>query len=104
MKKTITALLLTGLACSAQALPQTPAPPTPEPMCEVRVCNKLERFTLSITSMVKDHIGETCFDTRMPKSEAVVDKVLDSSSKWYQGSFNPTKKSVTRIKSVGACH
>ena len=74
-----------------------------EPMCEVKVCNKLERFTLSPKSMIKDHMGKSCYETKMPKSEAVVGKKLASNSRWYQGSFNPTKKSVTRIKSVGKC-
>lgn len=75
-----------------------------ESMCQVRVCNKLERFSLSISSHVKDYLGKTCFDIELPQSQAVPGKELDSKSKWYQGSFNPTKKSVTRVDSVGACH
>lgn len=74
-----------------------------EPMCEVKICNKLERFTLHPTSIIKDHFGKSCYETKMPQSEAVVGKKLSSNSRWYQGSFNPTKKSVTRIKSVGKC-
>ncbi|MBC7658556.1 MAG: hypothetical protein H7249_02520 [Chitinophagaceae bacterium] len=74
-----------------------------EPMCEVKICNKLERFTIHPTSMIKDHFGKSCYETSMPKSEAIVGKKLSSNSRWYQGSFNPTKKSVTRIKSVGKC-
>ncbi len=75
----------------------------PSGYCEVIVCNKLERFTLSPWNMVKDKIGEQCFSTILEKSDAVVGKVLDSSTRWYHGSFNPTKKSVTRVKTVLAC-
>ncbi len=88
-------LLSTG-ALSAHAAP-------PPGYCDVTVCNKLERVTLSPWSMLKDSMGETCMPALLAKSDAVTGKVLDSSSRWYQGSFNPTKKSVTRVKSVGAC-
>ncbi|AUE22710.1 hypothetical protein Ah1_00190 [Aeromonas phage Ah1] len=75
-----------------------------EEMCKVKVCNKLERFSLSIWSHMKDKMGQTCFDVILPKSEAVVDKVLDSESRWYQGSsINVTKRSVTRVKEVYSC-
>ena len=103
MMKLIAVTLLMTLACAVYAVPPAPAYAA-EPMCEVQVCNKLERFSLSISRHLKDHFGETCFGTRMPKSEALPGKVLDSTSKWYQGSVNLTKQSVTRIKSVGACH
>lgn len=94
MKKLLSVILVAiGLSAVAHA----------EPMCDVKLCNKLERFTLSPTSWIKDKLGEECFETRMPQSEAIVGKEISSSSRWYQGSFNPTKKSVTRIKSVGAC-
>ena len=73
------------------------------PVCSVRVCNKLERVTLSLSSMFKDKLGETCFDAVLPKSEAVEGKTLSSDSRWYQGSFNPTKKSVTRVNKVYEC-
>ena len=74
-------------------------------MCEVKVCNRLERFSLNVFSHLKDRYGETCFDTLLPKADAVEGKVLSTESKWYQGThFNPTKKSVTRVKKVGACH
>lgn len=75
-----------------------------ETFCEVTICNKLERFTLSPWSMVKDAMGEQCYSTKIIKSDAVIGKILNSSTRWYQGnSMNPTKKSVTRIKSVGKC-
>jgi len=75
-----------------------------EPTCRVQVCNKIERFSLSIWSHMKDSMGETCFEASLPKSEAVAGKVLDSQSRWYQGrSINPTKKSVTRVKKVISC-
>lgn len=74
-----------------------------EPLCEVKVCNKLERFTLDVWKHIKDSMGEQCFTIVMPKSEAVVGKVLSSESRWYQGSFNPTKKSVTKVKEVYRC-
>lgn len=72
-------------------------------MCEVQICNKLERFSLDIFSHIKDSLGETCFNVMMPKGEAVEGKELSSESRWYQGSFNPTKKSVTSIKKVYHC-
>lgn len=75
----------------------------PPGYCEVTVCNKLERITLSPWSMLKDSMGETCMPAILAKSDAVAGKVLNSSSRWYQGSFNPTKTSVTRVRSVRAC-
>jgi len=72
-------------------------------MCDVQVCNKIERMSLDIFSHIKDSIGEQCFHITMPKEDAVVGKTLSSDSRWYQGEFNPTKKSVTKIKSVGEC-
>lgn len=88
----------------ATIMMMTAAPSIAEPMCNVRVCNKIERFSLDPWSHMKDSMGETCFDTLLPKSQSQVGKVLDSDSRWYQGSsINPTKKSVTRIKRVGEC-
>lgn len=72
-------------------------------MCEVEICNKLERFSLSPTNWVKDAFGKTCFHGQVPKKMAVEGKELNSESRWYQGSFNPTKKSVTRINKVYRC-
>lgn len=75
-----------------------------EPMCDVKICNKISRFSLDPWSHMKDSMGENCFWTRMPQNEAVAGKVLTSESRWYQGStINPTKKSVTSIKQVGEC-
>jgi len=95
MKKIITmCLLISSLNLWAQQ----------EEMCNVEVCNKLERITFSLTNIIKDKIGESCFMITMPKSEAVEGKVLSSESRWYQGSsINPTKKSVTRIKRIYSC-
>lgn len=91
MKAKLTLILLTTLLSA-------------EPMCTVKVCNKIERFSLSPWSHMKDSFGEQCFDTVMPKSQAVVGNVLSSDSRWYQGSsINPTKKSVTKVKEVGVC-
>lgn len=75
----------------------------PPGYCDVRVCNKLERLTLDPWKMAKDSFGEMCQPALLGKEDAVVGKVLSSSSRWYQGSFNPTKKSVTRVKGVRAC-
>lgn len=75
----------------------------PTKMCRVEVCNKLERVTLSISKWISDSMGETCFEITMPKSEAIPGSVLSSESRWYQGSFNPTKKSVTRVNRVMEC-
>lgn len=77
--------------------------PPEEKLCKVVVCNKLERFTLSISNMIKDSWGETCMETYVPKELAVKDTILSSDSRWYQGSFNPTKKSVTRVSEVLSC-
>jgi hypothetical protein len=94
MKKLI--LLIVLLSFNAIANP-------PPGYCDVIVCNKLERFSLSPWSHVKDKIGEQCFTTVLEKKDAVKGKVLDSSTRFYQGSFNPTKKSVTRVKAVVRC-
>jgi hypothetical protein len=95
MKKIFTALIL------AMASTGFAAPPG---YCEVKICNKLERFSLDPTNWMKDKWGEQCFDSVIPKADAVEGKVLSSESRWYQGSsINPTKKSVTRIKSVKNC-
>lgn len=72
-------------------------------MCEVEICNKLERISLDPTNWVKDAFGKSCYHGQVPKSMAVEGKVLNSESRWYQGSFNPTKKSVTRINKVYRC-
>lgn len=96
--KTLILIVLALMACSVQA------DELDQPMCKVRICNKIERFTLSIGSMISDELGETCSDIIMPKAEAVPGKVLSSESRWYQGSsINPTKKSVTRVDSIIKC-
>lgn len=82
----------------------SPAVAAPPPgYCEVVVCNKLERFSLDPWRHLKDKIGETCFPAVIAAKDAQAGKTLDSETRWYQGSFNPTKASVTRVKSVGAC-
>lgn len=73
-----------------------------EEMCYVTICNKIERFSLNPLAHMGDSIGESCYDMYMPKSESNVGKVLTSESRWYQG-MNPTKKSVTKIKTVRFC-
>ncbi|AEV89651.1 hypothetical protein OBP_214 [Pseudomonas phage OBP] len=98
MKKLILAVCVLATV-SAQAA----VDPQPTQMCRVEVCNKLERVTLSVSKWISDSMGETCFDITMPKSEAIPGSVLSSESRWYQGSFNPTKKSVTRVSRVLEC-
>lgn len=94
MKKTIFTLIFLLMTGSISA----------ERLCDVTICNKISRFSLSIWSHVKDKFGEECFDIKIPESEATPGKILSSESRWYQGSsINPTKKSVTKIKSVGVC-
>lgn len=93
-------LLLVALITAGQV---NAADQQPTVMCQVEVCNKLERVTLSLSKWVSDKMGETCFTITMPESEAIPGKILDSESRWYQGSFNPTKKSVTRVKHVFEC-
>jgi hypothetical protein len=75
----------------------------PPGYCEVDVCNKLERFTLSPWKAMKDSMGETCQPALLGKEDAVEGKQLSASSRWYQGSFNITKQSVTRVKRVKSC-
>lgn len=94
--------LATTLAALAIAPSVASAAPPPG-YCDVTVCNKLERMTLSPTKWFKDKIGETCQPALLAKEDAVEGKKLDSTSKWYQGSFNPTKASVTRVKTVKTC-
>ena len=75
-----------------------------ERICRVKICNKLERFSLDPFSHLKDAWGEQCFEAHVSEKDAVKDKVLDQQSRWYQGkSWNPTKKSVTRVKEVYEC-
>lgn len=77
-----------------------------QPMCKVRVCNKIERFSLNVFSHMKDSMGEVCQVIVMPKSElgSGVGQELSSESRWWQGSsINPTKKSVTRIDQIIRC-
>lgn len=93
MKKLIVMTMLCVVSAMASA----------EPMCQVRVCNKLSRFSLDPFKHLKDHMGKVCFDAVLPKSQAVQGATLSSESRWYQGSFNPTKKSVTYVDSVKSC-
>lgn len=77
-----------------------------QPMCKVRVCNKIERFSLDIFAHMKDSMGEVCDTVIMPKSElgTGVGQELSSESRWWQGSsINPTKRSVTRIDQIIRC-
>jgi hypothetical protein len=71
--------------------------------CNVQLCNKLSRWSLDPFKHIQDKMGEQCFGAVLPKNEAVVGNVLASDSRWYQGSFNPTKKSVTTVKQVYNC-
>jgi hypothetical protein len=98
----VTLALATALAAAAFAPAAAVAAPPPG-YCDVTVCNKLERFSLSPTKWIKDKMGETCTPALLAKEDAVEGKKLDSTSKWYQGSFNPTKASVTRVKEVKTC-
>lgn len=101
MKKTVLGIaLLMSLSVQAEEVKSQAAAPV---MCEVLICNKIERFSLSLWSHIKDDLGEACFTVILPQSEAVEGKVLDEESRWYQGKFNPTKKSVTRIKKINMC-
>jgi hypothetical protein len=95
------AVLNGALMLAVTSAPAVAAPPPG--YCDVVVCNKLERFTLSPWSMVKDKFGESCFPALLAKEDAVVGKQLSAESRWYQGSFNPTKKSVSRVKEVKTC-
>lgn len=88
---------LASPASSSTALNKTP-------LCKVEICNKLERFSLNPFTHMKDSMGEICHTTIIDKSEAKVGKVLNSESRWYQGSsINPTKKSVTKITKIIQC-
>lgn len=91
------------MAILVGALPAISVAAPPPGYCDVTVCNKLERFTLSPWSRMKDSFGESCFPAVLGKSDAIAGNELTRESRWYQGSFNPTKKSVTRVKEVGDC-
>lgn len=96
-------LAAAALIASASAVTTAAAATPPPGYCEVTVCNKLERFSLSPGNWVKDKFGESCTKSLLGKEDAVAGNKLSSESRWYQGSFNPTKKSVTRVKTVHAC-
>lgn len=74
---------------------------TAEEMCDVTLCNKVERFTLNVWKHINDEIGEVCFDALLPKSKAIKGKIVDSEWRGYSGNF--TKNSVTRITNVKEC-
>lgn len=93
----IAVLALSSMITGASAQTQ------PTKMCNVQVCNKLSRWSLDPFKHIQDKMGEQCFSAVLPQSEAVVGNVLSSDSRWYQGSFNPTKKSVTKVKQVYNC-
>lgn len=101
MKKTVLAMVMVfvGSVQAEEVVKQATAPV----MCEVRICNRIERLSLNLWSHFKDSLGETCFNVIMPQSEAVVGKELSSESRWYQGKFNPTKRSVTTINEIYQC-
>jgi len=87
------------------ALILTVLPTQAKEVCDVQVCNKLERFTLDPFSMLKDSLGEMCMEATIDSKDAIKGKELSSESRWYQGSnFNPTKRSVTRVKEVYECY
>lgn len=93
LKKIIAALFIVALSAQVQA----------GEICKVQVCNKIERFSLNPMSHIRDSIGESCADVIVPKEEAIVGRQISTESRWYQGSFNPTKESVTRVKQVYQC-
>lgn len=72
-----------------------------ESMCNVKVCNKVQRITLNPLKLVGDKINETCYDITIPKNQAKIGTVLASESRFYEG--NPTKKFVTKIKKINYC-
>ncbi len=75
----------------------------PSGYCRVSICNRIKRFSLDPFSHWKDRAGEVCQISIIPSDEAIEGSVLDSESRWYQGSLNPTKRSVTTIKKVLEC-
>lgn len=98
-KMMIAVLVMAGMSTAVQANEFKQ-----EPLCRVKVCNKIERFSLNIWSHVKDSMGEVCMDVVIPKSQSVVGNKVQDESRWYQGSsINPTKRSVTRVAQVYEC-
>ncbi len=95
--KSLTLKLTLALASAAVFAPAVAAPPPG--VCEVVICNKLERMTLSFSKMMKDQMGEVCTPALLGKEDAVAGKRLESSSR----GLSITKASVTRVKSVGRC-
>lgn len=86
------------------AVPVFASAAPPAGYCAVTVCNKLERWTLSPWTAIKDRMGKTCQSAILAKADAVEGKQLSSNTRWYQGSsINPTKASVTRVKSIESC-
>jgi hypothetical protein len=118
--KRILALLVAVCVHGCDAPKKSPAPaPMPTPrvverkpdvdstlppgLCRVRLCNRLKRFSLDPISHIKDSLGEVCIETMIPKADARPGKRLASDSRWWQGSFNPSKRSVTKVDKVLAC-
>jgi len=97
MKTRVIMALVVAAFATTSAFAQIPQ------TCNVQLCNKLSRWSLDPFKHIQDKMGEQCFGAVLPKSEAVVGNVLASDSRWYQGSFNPTKKSVTKVKQVYSC-
>tara|TARA_R110002073_G_scaffold205273_2_gene364941 strand:+ start:860 stop:1156 length:297 start_codon:yes stop_codon:yes gene_type:complete len=95
MKKLILALLIVA---SSVAVATPPAG-----YCDVIICNKLKRLSLSIWDHMQDSMGEECMPGILSIEDSVAGKELSSSTRFYQGSFNPTKRSVTSVGSVLEC-
>jgi len=79
----------------------------PTTFCDVILENKQTRFSLDIWAHVKDRLGAVEIPATLPASKAIEGSTLDvqsnAAASFWKGSFNPTKKSVTRVKKVLKC-
>ena len=96
MKKVI--IFMAGLSVSVCSMAMPPIG-----YCDVVICNKIERISFNPWSHIKDKFGEQCFPQILSAEYAERGRVLDAGTRFYQGSFNPTKRSVTRVKKVLQC-
>ena len=85
------------------SIPMSAISAPPVGYCDVVICNKLQRISINPWSHIKDSLGEQCFPQLMPIDEAIPGNTLHSGTRFYQGSFNPTKRSVTKVKKVLQC-
>lgn len=93
--------IITFAVCISAPSVAISAPPSG--YCDVIICNKLQRISFNPWSHIKDKLGEQCFPQLIPIDYAIPGSTLHSGTRFYQGSFNPTKRSSTKVKKVLQC-